>query len=168
MTSKSPFNMPVWGYLEDGLAQANEEVEELAHLVPADEWKRLDIVVSIIIASHQQLALPKRAPISKDLVAAAQVLGDSMVATRGALSMGPREGPRERSQARGLMSGGDHSFRRSVVGYSAGSRPFARRYAEGTNVVVLDPDVAAAFPDAASVNRALRQLADLPQPRSSS
>lgn len=45
---------------------------------------------------------------------------------------------------------------------------YARRYAEGTNVVVLDPDVAAAFPDAASVNRALRKIAGLPQPRSAS
>ena len=35
---------------------------------------------------------------------------------------------------------------------------YAKRYAEGTNVVVLDPDVAAVFPDAASVNEALRAL----------
>ena len=31
-------------------------------------------------------------------------------------------------------------------------------YRAGTNVVLLDPDVAAAFPDAASVNEALRGL----------
>lgn len=35
---------------------------------------------------------------------------------------------------------------------------YAAHYAEGTNVVVLEPDVAAAFPDAASVNSALRAL----------
>jgi len=34
-------------------------------------------------------------------------------------------------------------------------------YKAGTNVVVLDPDVAEAFPDASSVNRALRLLMDL-------
>lgn len=34
----------------------------------------------------------------------------------------------------------------------------AARYAEGTNVIVLEPDVAAAFPDAAAVNEALRAL----------
>lgn len=34
-------------------------------------------------------------------------------------------------------------------------------YKEGTNVVVLDPDVAEAFPDASSVNRALRLLLEL-------
>jgi len=33
--------------------------------------------------------------------------------------------------------------------------------AEGTNVVVLDPDIAEAFPDSASVNTALRSLLDL-------
>lgn len=45
---------------------------------------------------------------------------------------------------------------------------YARRYAEGTNVVVLEPDVAAAFPDAGSVNRALRKVAGLPQSSSES
>jgi hypothetical protein len=34
---------------------------------------------------------------------------------------------------------------------------YAKRYAEGTNVVVLDPDVAAVFKTAESVNRALRE-----------
>ena len=37
---------------------------------------------------------------------------------------------------------------------------YAARYAEGTNVVLLDPDGAAAFPDAQSVNTVLRTLAD--------
>src|SRR2546426_12597323 len=34
----------------------------------------------------------------------------------------------------------------------------AERYAEGTNVVVLAPDIAELFPDSASVNDALRLL----------
>ena len=34
-------------------------------------------------------------------------------------------------------------------------------YRTGTNVVFLEPDLAAAFPDSASVNRALRLLLDL-------
>lgn len=38
---------------------------------------------------------------------------------------------------------------------------FGRRYARGTNVVVLDPDVARAFPNAAAVNQSLRALRDL-------
>lgn len=33
---------------------------------------------------------------------------------------------------------------------------YAARYAEGTNVVLLDPDVAAVFPTAEAVNSALR------------
>jgi len=36
---------------------------------------------------------------------------------------------------------------------------YAKRYAEGTNVVVIDPDVAEYFPDHESVNDALRSLA---------
>ncbi len=35
---------------------------------------------------------------------------------------------------------------------------YAKRYAEGTNVVVIDPDVAKYFPDHESVNEALRSL----------
>jgi hypothetical protein len=38
---------------------------------------------------------------------------------------------------------------------------YAARYAEGTNVVVLDPDVAAAFPTAAAVNAVLRALLEI-------
>ena len=35
---------------------------------------------------------------------------------------------------------------------------YVDRYREGTNLVLLDPDVAAAFPDAKAVNDALRLL----------
>ena len=46
--------------------------------------------------------------------------------------------------------------------FSDGMRgKYAARYAEGSNVVVLEPDVAEVFPDAASVNQALRALAEI-------
>lgn len=35
---------------------------------------------------------------------------------------------------------------------------YAERYAQGTNLVALSPDVAAVFPDSESVNEALRTL----------
>ncbi len=38
---------------------------------------------------------------------------------------------------------------------------YAKRYEEGTNVVVIDPDVAEFFPDHDSVNQALRSLAEI-------
>jgi len=38
---------------------------------------------------------------------------------------------------------------------------YAKRYAEGTNVVVIEPDIANIFPDHDSVNRALRSLAEI-------
>jgi hypothetical protein len=41
--------------------------------------------------------------------------------------------------------------------FSGGARgKYAERYARGSNVVVLDPDIAAAFPTAEAVNAALR------------
>ncbi len=50
--------------------------------------------------------------------------------------------------------------------FSKGVRgKYARRYAEGTNVVVLAPDVAAVFPDAKSVNEALRMLVQIARKR---
>ncbi len=35
---------------------------------------------------------------------------------------------------------------------------YAERYAAGTNIIKLDPDVAAAFPNEEAVNEALRSL----------
>ncbi|HEX7176218.1 MAG TPA: hypothetical protein VF240_13230 [Pyrinomonadaceae bacterium] len=40
---------------------------------------------------------------------------------------------------------------------------YVERYREGTNLVLLDPDVAAAFPDAKAVNEALRLLIKVAQ-----
>jgi hypothetical protein len=41
---------------------------------------------------------------------------------------------------------------------AATRNPYASRYAQGSNIVVLEPDVAAQFPNAAAVNEALRSL----------
>jgi hypothetical protein len=46
----------------------------------------------------------------------------------------------------------EYDFSRGVRG------KYADRYRKGTNVVLLDPEVAAAFPDSTSVNQALRAL----------
>jgi hypothetical protein len=47
----------------------------------------------------------------------------------------------------------EYDFSRGVRG------KYAERYAEGSNVVVLSPDVAKDFPDSDAVNDALRALA---------
>lgn len=48
---------------------------------------------------------------------------------------------------------------RDEYDFSRGSRgKYARRYAEGANVVVLEPDVAKVFPNAKKVNASLRKL----------
>jgi hypothetical protein len=45
--------------------------------------------------------------------------------------------------------------------FSQGERnKYAERYSAGTNLVLLEPDVAERFPDSESVNRALRSLID--------
>ena len=49
----------------------------------------------------------------------------------------------------------EYDFSRGVRG------KYARRYAHGTNVVVLEPDVAKVFPNAEAVNSSLRALADI-------
>ena len=46
----------------------------------------------------------------------------------------------------------EYDFRGGVRG------KYAARFAAGTNVVVLAPDVAESFPDSAAVNEALRAL----------
>ncbi len=47
----------------------------------------------------------------------------------------------------------EYDFSKAVRGVTAA------RYAEGTNVVLLDPDVAEIFPDTRAVNEALRTMA---------
>jgi hypothetical protein len=44
---------------------------------------------------------------------------------------------------------------------------YARRYAKGSNVVVLEPDVAKVFPNAEAVNSSLRSLAEIIRRRKS-
>jgi hypothetical protein len=38
---------------------------------------------------------------------------------------------------------------------------YVKRFSEGSNLIVLDPDVATLFPDARSVNDALRAIAQV-------
>ena len=53
----------------------------------------------------------------------------------------------------------DHDEMRAQYDFSGGVRgKYAARYAEGTNIVVLSPDVAKVFPNSEAVNEALRTL----------
>ena len=58
-------------------------------------------------------------------------------------------------QATGSALRAEYDFSRGVRGKQA------RRYALGTNVVVLEADVAKMFPSAAAVNDSLRALAGI-------
>ncbi len=49
----------------------------------------------------------------------------------------------------------EYDFRGGVRG------KYAKRFSEGSNVIVLDPDVASIFPDSKSVNDALRAIAKI-------
>ena len=63
---------------------------------------------------------------------------------------------RERSRAR------DRDTMRPEYDFSKGVRgKYASRLRPGSQIIVLDPDVAAAFGDAKSVNRALRTLLEV-------
>ena len=56
----------------------------------------------------------------------------------------------------------DDEKMRDEYDFTGGVRgKYAERFAQGSNVVILDPDVARLFPDSASVNRALRALAEV-------
>ncbi|MBA3440989.1 MAG: hypothetical protein H0T92_14080 [Pyrinomonadaceae bacterium] len=54
----------------------------------------------------------------------------------------------------------EYDFSQAVIG------KYAKQYAEGTNIVVLDPDVARVFPDSAAVNQALRAIVTIIKQRS--
>ena len=46
----------------------------------------------------------------------------------------------------------EYDFSNAVIG------KYAKQYAEGTNIVLMVPDVAKVFPDSTAVNQALRQI----------
>jgi len=79
-----------------------------------------------------------------------------------------RSGSSVRASPRGKNGGNTKKARRRRAASAAPVVPFdfsngvrgkyARRYAVGTNVVVLEADVARAFPTARAVNDALREL----------
>ena len=53
----------------------------------------------------------------------------------------------------------DNDEMHSEYNFSKGVRgKYADRFAEGTNLILLQPDVAKEFPDSESVNEALRSL----------
>jgi hypothetical protein len=55
----------------------------------------------------------------------------------------------------------EYDFSHAVIG------KYARRYAKGTNVILLDGDVMKFFPDSKSVNDALRSLIKIAERRGS-
>jgi hypothetical protein len=76
----------------------------------------------------------------------------------GAREATPRERrilSQENKQTQGEQMREEYDIRGGVRG------KYYERYRKGTNVVLLEPDVAAVFRDAESVNRALRMLIDL-------
>lgn len=81
----------------------------------------------------------------------------------GALSRhGGRTAERDGSMKKRTKRSADRDTMRTEYDFRGGVRgKYVSRYRAGTNVVVLDPDVAAAFPNARAVNRALRALLDV-------
>ena len=59
----------------------------------------------------------------------------------------------DKAVGRGMRA--EYDFSRGIRG------KYARRYAQGTNVVVLEADVARVFPNAEAVNDSLRALAGI-------
>ena len=65
-----------------------------------------------------------------------------------------KKGSRKKNDSEMLK---EYDFSKGVRG------KYAKRYAEGTNVVVLPPDLARAFPTAEAVHEALRDVISLAQ-----
>ncbi len=64
------------------------------------------------------------------------------------------------AEGRAMSKSDELDDMRDEYDFSEGVRgKYAARFAEGSNVIVLDPDVAEAFPDGRAVNEALRVLA---------
>ncbi|MEX2153310.1 MAG: hypothetical protein WD825_08215 [Gemmatimonadaceae bacterium] len=71
----------------------------------------------------------------------------------------------KRSRAKTVAEPDPDEIRPEYDFTNARPNPYATRFAAGAITVVLDPDVAERFPDAKSVNEALRSLLDSPRRR---
>lgn len=72
----------------------------------------------------------------------------------------------KKSRKRAAIRHVDEDTMRAEYDFSNATRGVtAARYAEGTNVVLLDPDVSEIFPNARAVNEALRTFARLTKTR---
>ena len=68
----------------------------------------------------------------------------------------------KKNRGKARAQGSDEDTMRPEYDFSKAVRGVTvARYAEGTNVVLLDPDVAKIFPDTRAVNEALRTIARL-------
>ena len=73
-----------------------------------------------------------------------------------------KKGTKREKTKRAAGSGADEDTMRPEYDFSKAERgATAERYSQGTNVVVLDPDVVRMFPDSAAVNEALRALGEI-------
>jgi hypothetical protein len=72
----------------------------------------------------------------------------------------------KKSKSKSTVHRVDQDTMRAEYDFSKATRGVtAARYAEGTNVVLLDPDVVEIFPNARAVNEALRTFARLTKSR---
>lgn len=79
-----------------------------------------------------------------------------------------RASPREKkSTMKKRKPSKQNSSMRAEYDFSRGVRgKYAKRYAEGNNLILIDPDLLGVFPDSESVNEALRALAGIIRKRS--
>ena len=61
-----------------------------------------------------------------------------------------------------MKKGSERKDNSQKYDFSKGVRgKYARKYHQGSNIIVLDPDLAERFPNSQAVNQALRSLADI-------
>jgi hypothetical protein len=61
-----------------------------------------------------------------------------------------------------MKKGKEKDAMREEYDFTGGIRgKYAKRFSEGSNIIVLDPDVAKLFPDSKTVNEVLRSIAKI-------
>ena len=67
-------------------------------------------------------------------------------------------------RGRHMKKGKEKNTMREEYDFTGGIRgKFAKRFSDGSNIIVLDPDVAKLFPDSKTVNEVLRSIAKIAQ-----
>lgn len=146
-----------------GLPSISNMLRDISTAMPNTPLKLLDVVALLVDKSKERLVTGQVGTVVEVLSPDVYEVVEATISASLArdLRADENDGVMKTVREKNNEMLRDYDFSQGVRG------KYARRYARGSNVVVLDPDVAKVFPNAEAVNSSLRSLAAIIRRRKS-